>query len=403
MISAPNHRIRKPISHITSQHTSHSTHVTHHTSTAMSMSAKHTHTPSIRHIQTLSHTCFDVIFSVVDIRICSTDDEGLHSVHSAHSVVLIVGGIHGSISVYNAALSHKAQGLQFTLRNGFQAHANCINGLHFHHHKRLFVSNSAGQVVKVWSFNDITTPRLIQCLPHPHSIRSAKYSQSGLILTCGDNLLRVYGKEPLFSLCWSFQTSGYIYSVGWSPSNRICASFPSGNYGVVQVWDSSFQNIFKLQQNRVCVWDGLVFGSNDLLMSSSGANRVYWYHISKPKVMKVFLEKDVLPFCRDVMKIIIQYLPFDTRVTHDELPSTVGPVVALSSEVVGAQCADHMLRLYTVYGNEPHLLARIPHKDCTSLATCVYPCSGKETVCILASSDGTDVIVSVITSQVWLM
>jgi len=38
------------------------------------------------------------------------------------------------------------------------------------------------------------------------------------------------------------------------------------------------------------------------------ANKVYWYHISKPKVMKVFVEKDVLPFCRDVLKIIIQYL-----------------------------------------------------------------------------------------------
>ena len=360
------------------------------------MSAKHTHahTPSVRHMQTLSHASAVV---ALDMRMCSDKEKKLNC------VVLICADCDGCISVH---LSH-TQRLNFTLRKRFHAHTAQINDLHFHRHKRLFVSASWDKAVKVWSFIDITTPTLIQCLPHPSWVCNAKYSQSGLLLTsCEDDVLRIYGKEPLFSLYWSFKTSGSVHSVAWSPSNRVCASFKSSDSNVVQVWDSSFRTIFKLQQNDIYLWDGLVFASNDLLMSSGGyANKVYWYHISKPKVMKVFVEQDVLPFCCDVLKIIIQYLPFDTRVTHEELRNRVGPVVALSSEVAGAQCWDDTLRLYKVDGNEPRLLASLPYECCDSLVTCVYPCSGKETGFMLASSHigSKKVNISFITSQVWIM
>jgi len=285
-------------------------------------------------------------------------------------------------------------------------HAANIRCLHFYRRKPLFVSASDDKTVKVWNFKDITAPYLLKSLPNPGSVFSVKYSESGLLLIgCFDGMVRVYGKEPLFSLCWSFNTSGYIYSVSWSPSNRICASFKSGNACAVQVWDSSFQTIFKLQQRDV-PWNGVAFASNDLLMVSDGtSNKVYWYNISKPKVMKVFMERDVLPFCRDVLKIVIEYLPFVTRVTHNDLPDKGGCVTALSSEVVGVKCDDDVLRLYNVDGNDPRLLVSLPHKYCNSLATCVYPCSGKETGFMLASSSfmSRDVIISITTPQVCIM
>jgi len=104
-----------------------------------------------------------------------------------------------------------------------------------------------------------------------------------------------------------------------------------------------------------------------------------------------------------VLKIVIEYLPLLTRVTHDKLPHHVESVVALSSEVVGAQCEDDMLRLYKVDGNDPRLLVSLPHTCRWRLATCVYPCSGKETGFMLASLTGGDVHISITTSQVWIM
>jgi len=321
--------------------------------------------------------------------------------------LLIIGETNGCIALYNTPLSrshvHRLH-VKFTLCKRFQAHDKYVKDLHFHHRKALFVSASDDNRVKVWNYKQISTPRLIKCLPHPEYVGKVKYSESGLLLTvCDDNILRVYGKEPLFSLCWSFQTSGHIYMAGWSPSNRICAVFNArtlGNYAV-QVWDSSFQTIFK--RTLHAVHDDIVFASNDLLLCSGGySNKIHWYHISKPKVMKVFVEHDVLPFCKDVLKIIIQYLPYITRVTHDTFPHRAGPVAALSSEVVGVQCDDDMLHLYQVNGIARRLLVNVPHKDCNSLATCVYPCGGKEMGCMIVSFlyGRRNVKVSIITSQV---
>ena len=53
--------------------------------------------------------------------------------------------------------------------------------------------------------------------------------------------------------------------------------------------------------------------------------------------LKVPAEKDVLPFCTDVLKIIIQYVPIVPSITQEILPSPVQFVVPLSPEVVEAQ------------------------------------------------------------------
>jgi len=381
------------------------------------MSAKHTHTlSSIRHIrehQTLPHSG---IVSSLDIRTLNVTDSNKHS-HI--SLVLITAKTEGTISVYvTSSLSvtqlhtqqqqHTlTQRLQFTRQKGFQAHSDSIDGLHFHHHKPLFASASADRSVKVWNFQDITTPRLIKCLPHPSVVWDARYSKSGLLLIgCFDEMLRVYGKEPLFPLVWSVQLDD-IVSIAWSPCNRICASFKSGNCLYMQVWSSSFQTIFKLPQDGVWNTDnGLVFASNHLLLSSRGwgTNTVYWYRMSKPKVMKVFLDTCVLPFCRDVLNIVIEYLPFVTRVTHDTIRDMVGPVASLSPEAVVAQGYDDKIYLYKVDGKKPLLLVRLPHKYCRSLVTCVYPCSGKEIGFMLVSATRKyEVCISVITSQVCIM
>jgi len=172
--------------------------------------------------------------------------------------VLIVGDALGYIDLYQTPL-FQSQRIKFTLQRRFQAHANqSVFSLHFHHHKPLFVSAAEDEYLKVWSFADITNPRLIKSLRHPDTVWDTRYSKSGLLLTaCEDGTLRVYGQDPLFSLCWSCKISTMIYSLAWSPSNRICASFRAGVSYAVQVWDSAFQTIFKLEQN--CPRYGLVW------------------------------------------------------------------------------------------------------------------------------------------------
>lgn len=264
------------------------------------------------------------------------------------------------------------------------------------------------------------TSRLVKCLPHTASVHCIKYSESGLMLTgCFDGVLRVYGNEPLFSLYWSFKASGHIWSVSWSPSNRICASFQTYAHDtntlsyIVQVWDSSFQTIFKLQQDHLFGRDDVVFASNNVLISSSGRKgNVYWYNMSltERSVMKVFMQQDMLPFCRDVLKIITHYLPPVTRVTQTKISNVrayAGAVVSLTSEVVGiVQIVDDTsLLLYKVDGNKPYLLTRlrIPTHGYW-LATCTCPCDGEEAGFIIVSAVRLNSVwVSLATSRVWIV
>jgi len=355
------------------------------------MSAKRTHKLPVRHIQALLHAqkkrvkCLDM---------CALED--------MKSVVLIIGYANGDASIYKTSLS-RTQHLNFTLQHRWHAHNMDVAALHIHHNALRFVSGSYDTDVKVWNIEDITTPRLIKRLAHPNLHFSATYSPSGRIVTgCIDGVLRVYEQEPLLSLCWNFETPSYIYSVACSPSNRIAASFTSGISNVVQVWDSAFQTLFRLRQESViCRNNGLVFASNDLLISSGGASKkVYWYHMSKPKVMDVFMEKNVLPFCRDVCKIIITYLPFVTHVTHHTLPNRVGAVTALNSQLAISSCRNGVLYLYE---NKTRLLGSLPYYYAEALVTCVYPCTGKRTGFVLASAYagyGYDVDISVTVSHV---
>jgi len=356
------------------------------------MSVQHKHVTSKR-VQTLSHAsdvyCLDMRLS--DDRI---------------TVTLITGLWNGDVQIYESTLSH-TQRLNFTLQCRFTAYANA---LHIHRHRPLFITASDDDV-KVWEFKDITAPHLIKTIHHPKYVYCAKYSNSGLIATGGvDHYLRVFEKEPLLSLRWSFMVSGSIWSLAWSPSNRLAAYFRSGNSYAVQVWDSSFQPLFTLQQEGAFHGNhGLVFASNDLLMSSGRRSKnVYWYHMCKPKVMSVFMEKDMLPFCRDVMKIIIAYLPFVTHVTHHTHPDSVGTVTAVNSQLAVSSCKDGMLRLYQVHGNgnKPHVIASLSHYYAEQMASCVYRCTGEETSFVVVSKRFgiSNVCIHVITvPQVWIL
>jgi len=167
-------------------------------------------------------------------------------------------------------------------------------------------------------------------------------------------------------------------SVAWSPSNHLAASIASLKVDSlsVQVWDASFRTIFKLQQEGARQTNGgVVFASNDLLISSGCvSNQVYWYHMSKPKVMNVFMETNVFPFCRDVTNIIIAYLPLVTHVTHDIHPKRVGDVMALSSQLVVSSCDDLMLRVFKVDGTEHCLLGSFPiRRESKCMEVCMYP------------------------------
>jgi len=367
------------------------------------MSVEHKHI-TFKSVQTLSHA--RTVYGL-DMRL--SDDR---------TTVTLITGYNGDIQIYQSPRSH-TQRLNFTLQCRFTADANAsvlVSDLRIHPRKPLFITASRDDMlypsrydVKVWEFKDIAAPHLIKTIPHPSHVFNAMYSNSGLIATgCHDCQLRVYGKEPLLSLRWSFMVSGAIWSLAWSPSNRLAASFTSGNSYAVQVWDSSFQTLFTLQQEEVLNGQqGLVFASNDLLMSSGGrSNSVYWYHMSKPKVMSVFVEKDMLPFCRDVMKIIITYLPFDTHITHHTHPDYVGTVTALNSRLMLSSCYDGMLRVWKVHGiYSPVILASLPHHyNIHNKASCMTLSTGEETVFALASMYGNIVYISAITvPQVWIL
>jgi len=348
---------------------------------------KHKHKQSVQppnslvqHVQTLSHA-HDVC--TIDMRTneCNT------------AVILIAGQRNGDVSLYTAPIScqkqrQQQQRVQFTLRKQWHAHTCCVTCLHLHYSKPVFVSTSSDKTVKVQSIQDVTTPRLIKNLPHPEVCWCVKYSRSGLLLTCcDDGVIRVYDKEPLLSLRWTSQTLGDIYSVSWSPANRIAASVRSESFSYfVQAWDSSFCTLFKrAQENIVFRNNGLVFASNDLLIcSGADSNMVCWYYMCKPKIMSAL--KTSLPLCTDVLKIIITYLPLVTHMTNEPYSDTVGAVTALSSQLVCSSCEDDMLRIYKLHGNgnERCLLTSLSHKYCDYLVSCV--CPGKETGFLLAST-----------------
>jgi len=348
----------------------------------------HAHEPSIniKHIQTLSHAQY--VWSL-DMRTwpCQcpyNKGKGKGKTAATTVLLLITGQDNGDISLFNTPLSN----IHFKLQKVLHAPRMGITALHFHRYKSLFLSASEDGNVKIWTLKDMNTPCLMKCIRHPDGVSCAKYAYSGRLLTgCNDRVIRVYGKEPLFSLLWSVKLSGDICSVAWSPSNRLAALFAvSVNSLIVQVWDVSFQSLFKhTQTGAVLGIQTLAFVSNDLLIFSGGFSKtLYRYHMmSKSKVTNVLMETIALPFCKDVLHIIVRYLPLETHIKVDSYVRSVGAVTAFSSQVVGLSCFDSILRVYTVCGNEKRLLASLSHEYCGDLV-CVYP-GGSETGLVLAS------------------
>jgi len=336
------------------------------------MSASSHHKPKqlcLQHTQTLDFA--NSIYSI-DMRIfrCLYDENS--NKNAAAVIALCVGDLDGNISVYTSSLQH----IHFTRQHIFHTHTQQVNAIHFHRSKPLFVSASNDKNVKVWRYDHKCAPRLITCLDLPSRVYSCRYSQSGLLLTGGaSGFLGVYGEEPAFSVCWSFKAPNDIDSVAWSPSNRIAAGYRLSSYAyAVRIWDSSFKTIFIHKQKDLFFGNYcLAFPSDNLLISSGGTeNKLYCCHMSTPKVMNTL---SVLPFCRDVLKIVIAYLPLVTRVTHIRYPSVIGAVKAFSSQIMASTCSDNVLRVHKLHKNQLFLMARLPYPElqCQCLASCPYP------------------------------
>jgi len=232
---------------------------------------------SLNHVQTLSHASG---VGCLDMR--PFDDES--------AAILMAGLYNGDIVMYRSALSRTAP-IQFHLLKRFHAHTDGIFVLHIATTKRLFVSSSH-ENVKIWRFRQGKVPLLVKYIQHPDSVGIAKFSSSGLLVTgCDDYILRVYGVEPLCSLCWSCKLPGDIISIAWSPSSnriavsflsvwvdrtvgRVAASFGAGRRFVntLRVWED-FRIVLEETQHNACSYDqGLSFVSDDLLLCSDYAD-----------------------------------------------------------------------------------------------------------------------------------
>jgi len=323
--------------------------------------------------------CSDVY--ALDMRLLCTNGD----TSTACTVLLIIGYMNGTIGLFQTSVSSHSEHMpiRFCVKARFTAHTRGVTDLHFHRSKLLLVSASDLDV-KIWSVTNMTTVRLMKHILHPEDVWCAIYSISGLIATgCSDGVLRIYGTEPLFSLCWSFKSDGEMCSMAWSTSNRLAASFKSDKGFVVHVWDSSFQTLFRGSQKDASFGtNSIVFASNDVVLcAGSHSHAVYWYHISNPNLMEMFTKKNVLPFCHDVLKIIAKYLPVETHVTSEPCPHIV-TVTGLSCQVVVTWCLDDTFRVYKLDGNKPRLLATLPHEFIVESVMCVYP--GKQNAFIIA-------------------
>jgi len=316
--------------------------------------AQHTHKRSIKSVQKL----------FIPLHVTCMD---MHSNADWTAVTLIVGSHDGDIIIYHTPLSYMhTQPVRFQLLKSFRAHTDCVESLHVHRTKPLFVSAGCDNNVKIWSLSHTHTelnapPLLITSIPHPESVPSVKYSHSDLLLTgCRDGVLRVYGVEPLCSLLWSCKLSGRVCTVAWSPSNhRIAACFGDDmscgrdDY-VVRTWnwtDIVKLNVksvnaepritYKLRGNYV-----VVFASDDLLLCTTNQSRnLLLYNICTSKVTTY------------------QY----------PRPSLIATVTALSSELVCVTTSDDMLRMYRVHGSELQLFATFPYGWSGDLVSSLCP------------------------------
>jgi len=346
------------------------------------------------------------------MRICPSDHR---------HALLITGDLLGHVCIYKTSLPHLKR-IRFILLKRFHAHSWIVSALHFHFSKPVFVSGSGDEDVKIWSYQhqDVrSTLRLVQCIPQLSIVCCTKFSATGLLAVgCENGMLRVYKEATLYSLLWSYQGPADIKSVAWSASQRLAACFELdlSPFGIVQVWNSAFQVLFKLKQKETYIQNCLAFGSNNLLLVSGGSsllqsNTLHWYYML-PKVMNEFLKENTLPFCRDVLKIIIAYLPPIVHEQYEKSRNERVCITAVSSQHVAIWSArvlhlhSGLLSIYKLDGNESPLFARIPYPIpypyCSCLAMRLYP--GNETAFLLATAENSKVVmVSVIVPQVWIM
>jgi len=313
---------------------------------------------SILHTQTLSHSHH---VRAMDMRL--TND--------GTTAILLTGDENGCVWIYRAPMGVHIPRVHFVLCQRYLAHMDFINMVHLHPKRAVFISAADDNCIKVWNIHNLTAPHLITRIPHPDWVFCNKYSPSGLLLTgCWDDMLRVFDPQQKYALRWSFKASSNIYSIAWSPSNCIAASFYSHTDAacVVQVWDSSFRPLFRQShRNSMVGYYGLAFIANDLLLSSDWNSKTLYWLMSRHKLMSLIGK--VVPFCRDVIQMILKFLPL---IRSDPYPKATGAVLALNSQLVAASCRDASLRIYRLRNDLPHLLASFSHKYCEMLASCAY-------------------------------
>ena len=292
-------------------------------------------------------------------------------------VVLMTGCHSGHVAIY---LSHPLH-IQFKLHHRFKAHDEKVAVLHIHPLKSLFVSASKPYInnVYIWSWrvSNMKNPVLIKTLPQPSQVLTAQFSKSGLLLTgCLDGTLRVYEKEPLYAIRSSLALGGFVHAVSWSPSNRIAATYArftnnrrSGS--VTQIWTSSFETLFRHTHNARL--SGVVFTSSDALLCSLSSDSISTVSVlSKDALLKAFISTNSLPFCTDVLKIIVTYLAGTATITDTPVPEKWYRFVPISSQTVAAFCMDDKLRLYKVADNKASLLGSVEFVHTGPMAVCPF-------------------------------
>jgi len=353
------------------------------------------------HIQTLKSLSWESRVQCLDLRVMRPLAHTRKHMSTDRAAVLITGDTNGVITIYQSPLSTTRKPFaRFTLQQRFYAHFNGhpIHDIQFHPSNPLFVSACTDKSVKIWKLKDVSVfQRLVKSLPHPRRVFSSKYSPSGLLLTACNQMIRMYGPAPKCSLRWSFKTSGHEPSVAWSSSNRFAASSHKGDTYIVRVWNSACRTIFKHRHTAIFPlgYYKLTFVSNDLLISSgSRPCDLYCYHIpiSKRKLMKIFINNTALPFCRDVLKIILTYIPVETYVPRDAAPesacftSCVRSAVSLSSRMF-ATCVRDKLRIYQLRGSKLSLAQSLSFHHFSAMTSYCYSNDGTDTAFVLACAE----------------
>jgi len=306
--------------------------------------------------------------SALDMRVYVIDD--------VRTVLLIVGVQIGVINVYRAPLSQLR--CFFHCVQKFRAYTHWIYGVHFHRRMRRFVSVATDKFVKIWSLQDMSSaPQLVKRLQFPSVINCAKYSETGLLLTGAENgVLRIHAAEAPFSVLWRVKLPGYIRALAWSTNNLFAASYVLQGvhnrsnayytgYGV-RVYTSSFSPLFeRTNKGKGFGPHNLVFASNNMLFSSVlGTNTVYWYYITNARktfLLSTVVKTNILPFSRDVINIIMEYVPPRIIDAYTYKKTATGAVTTLDSKVLTFSSNDRLSNMFELHTKRKQLVVSLKH------------------------------------------